>query len=146
MIVSLEHSLLITGATVLLSIGGAWATLKGTTKKVEEAHNKANAIGSKIDSMKNEFIELKTAIDKDIESLKREIEHFNENSVTRKDIENFVTKDHCNNRFKDVVQKSELELILEKIDLRFTHVESDMKEVKQDIKAILSILRGGKDD
>jgi len=146
MIVGLEHSILITGAGFVFSVGGAWAMLKGATRKAEEADKKAEAIGKKIDDMKNEFIELKTAIDKDILSLKREIEHFNENHVTRKDIENFVTKEHCNTRFKDVVQKSELELILEKIDLRFTHVESDMKEVKQDIKAILSILRGGKDE
>ena len=141
MILSAEHTIFFTAGGVIFSIGGAWITLRNTTKKAEEAIHKADAIGRKYDEMKNEIIEMKVALEKDIESLRSEIKHFNDNHVTRQDIEQFVTKKECSVKFSGVVQKSELDLILEKLDLRFTHLEQDNKEIKKDIKDILKILK-----
>ena len=43
--------------------------------------------------------------------------------------------------FKEVVPKSEFELTLQKIDLRFKHLEEGLKEVKDDTKEINETLK-----
>jgi hypothetical protein len=141
MVLSLEHTVAFFVGSIIFSAGGAWFIVKNTAQKADTANRKADAVGKKIDDMRNELIEMRTAIDKDLNSLKREIEIVNESHVTSKDIERFVTKKECQARFSGVVQKSELDLILEKLDLRFTHLEQDNKEIKKDIKDILKILK-----
>jgi uncharacterized membrane protein YgaE (UPF0421/DUF939 family) len=131
--------------TILVSVGSSFAVAKfqiGRLEKNQEKMNDAiNAIGKKLDAMKNEFTENKTICDKEIAFLKKEVEHFDEHYLTRKDIENFVTKEHCESKFKEVVPKSEFELTLQKIDLRFKHLEEGLAEVKKDTKEISETLK-----
>ena len=141
MALTLENMMFFSVMSVVFGAGGAYFTLKAVERKATTADGKADAIGKKLDELKNEFTEIKTTLDKDVSSLRREIEIFNENHVSRKDIEHFVTKKECQDKFKDVVHKTELDLILEKIELRFKHIENDMSEIKVDIKDILKILK-----
>ncbi len=44
------------------------------------------------------------------------------------------------NKFQNVVPKSEFELTLQKIDLRFSHLEKGLADVKKDTKEISVLL------
>jgi len=131
--------------TILVSVGSSFAVAKFQIGRLEKNQEKMSeaiiAIGKKLDGMRNEFTENKTICDKEITFLKKEVDYFNEHHLTRKDIENFVTKEHCESRFKEVVPKSEFELTLQKIDLRFKHLEEGLKEVKKDTKEINETLK-----
>ena len=131
--------------TVVVSVGSSFAVAKFQISRLEKNQEKMsdaiNTIGKKLDAMKNEFTENKTVCDKEITFLKKEVDYFNEHHLTREDIENFVTKEHCENKFKEVVPKSEFELTLQKIDLRFKHLEEGLKEVKKDTKEISETLK-----
>ena len=131
--------------TILVSVGSSFAVAKFQIGRLEKNQEKISdavtAIGKKLDIMKNDSTENKTICDKEIAFLKKEVDYFNEHHLTRKDIENFVTKKHCETRFKEVVPKSEFELTLQKIDLRFKHLEEGLAEVKKDTKEINETLK-----
>ena len=131
--------------TILVSVGSSFAVAKFQIGRLEKNQEKMgdaiNAIGKKLDVMRNDFTENKTTCDKEISFLKKEVNYFNEHHLTRRDIENFVTKEHCETRFKEVVPKSEFKLTLQSINLRFKHLEEGLKEVKKDTKEINETLK-----
>jgi len=142
----------------LLTIAGVVHQLGKNNQKLEQSIAKIDALEKNIDDTRNLFFKKIDVLNEFKNSAQAPIEHFSKvemqlldrlssvekNEIAlRESITNILKKDEADTKY---VAKEIFNEFKKHMDTKFDHLEEDIKEVKQDTKLILDILKKDKDD
>ena len=142
----------------LLTIAGVVHQLGKNNQKLEQSIARIDNMEKSLDNTKDLFFRKVDVLNDFKNSAQAPIEHFSKierqlfdrlstvekNEIAlRENITNILRKDEADTKY---VAKEIFNEFKKHMDTKFDHLEEDIKEVKQDTKLILDILKKGKND